>query len=84
MSDDPLDPNAETLDFSFTLTLTLRDTEMLSAMQAAGRFPNLEAVIEQAIFHYAKHLQVGPVPADFMMYRRLLNASGRPWKGKTT
>lgn len=79
---DPMDPETVTIDFTCTLKLTLLDIDMLGAMQAATGLPTIDALIEQALPYYAKFLQVGPVPAEFMMYRRRLNALGRPWTGK--
>lgn len=75
---DPADPETQTIDMAISLTLTLADCEMVGEMQAAGRFTTVDDLIENALFHYAKHLGVN-APADFMMFRRRLNKIGRTW-----
>lgn len=78
---DPQDPETTIVEMTITLPLALLDTEILGECQRAGGHPDVEGVVEQALYHYARHLQVGDVPSEFMTIRKRLNRIGRPWKG---
>lgn len=79
---DNADPDNEIFDVDYQLKLTTADAAMISTMQVSGGFPDIESLIDMALFHYARHLQIGDVPAEFMSLRRRLNRLGRPYKGK--
>ena len=68
-----------TLDATFTLTLTPEDCDILSEMQRAGGHGSFDAVLAQALYQYAQHLDIGPIPARFMACAVL---AGRKRKGE--
>lgn len=79
------DPNALNepfLDCAFEFKLTVRDLELIAAMQQVGGHATMEEVFEQAVYHYAQHLQMGAIPLDFMAWRHRLDRLGRFYRGK--
>ena len=62
-------------------TWTLKDHELIGAMMTAGAFRAVEDVVALALWHYAKHLQIGDIPNEVfgltLRLRRLgLHAGG--------
>lgn len=76
------DQSPDYIDVAFEFKLTELDLEIIATMQRAGGFPTMEEVFEHAVIHYARHLQIGNVPSEFMDFRRRLDRLGRFRKGK--
>lgn len=57
--------------------LSSSELEMLNDMMRAAGVTSLEALAHLALRHYARHLQIGHVPADFMDFRLRLDALGK-------
>lgn len=66
----------------FDVTIELKDVtpiemEMLGDMMRAAGVTSLEDVTQLALRNYARHLQIGPVPAEFMDLRLRLDRLGK-------
>lgn len=66
MATDPDPTLGPVYECGYTFPLTERDLETIDLMQRATGCTTPECVFRLAMYHYALHLQIGDVHADFM------------------
>lgn len=63
--------------YQVEMAVTLSDLELLDRMMVAGGFTAPGDLFKVALWQYARHLQIGPVPPDFMELRVRLDRLGK-------